>query len=201
MCADLAERRFVGMARLLAEMAGRGGLAWTAWDGEPLRLSRQAGLEALLLCGHGWQDQPRVGDGAERGLSPADVSIPRGCRLYLLGCHQGREDLRAAWEAGTGIGPGAAAGAEGETEALLSTLFLLHLRELGPEAVPELFPQWVLANRLIRPWFTPAREMYARSGGDPLSVLEWLRGVTDLSPVAGFLDLALRQPQYLAGLS
>jgi len=142
-----------------------------------------------------------LGDGRSRALTPADVRLPPAARLYLLGCHQGREDLRAAWEAGTGIAAGGTAGAEGETETLLSTLFLLHLHKSGIPALPGLFSQWVLANRLIRPLFGPAREMYARSGGDPLPVLNWIEGETDLAPVESFLGLARRHPEYLTGLS
>jgi hypothetical protein len=200
-CFDLGQRRFGGMARLLGEMQGTDGFAWSAWGGERVSLGLDTALEALVLSGHGSPEWARLGDGESRGLTPADVELPPAARLYLLGCHQGRDDLRRAWAAGTGVALGSVLGAESETETLLSTLFLLHLEEEGRAALPELFAQWVLANRLIRPFFGPAREMYAGSGGDPLHVLDWLGGVADLGPVAGFLDLARRRPEYLSGLA
>jgi hypothetical protein len=199
-CAGLGERRFGGMARVLAEMESLPGLGWAPRGGERIDLTARPGLEALILWGHGAADAPRLGDGAAGGVTPRDVRLPPGCRLYLLACHQGRADLLSAWAAGTDTAPGSVAGAEGETETLLSTLFLLGLREAGPGAVSALFSQWVLANRIIRPFFVPAREMYARCGGDPLPVLDWLEGETDLAPAEPLLRLARLHPEYVTGL-
>jgi hypothetical protein len=183
------------MRRIAGELDGCGALCWVSWPGGAMRFPE---AREVILCGHGSEECARLGDGGSRYLLPADLRLERRARLYLLGCYQGRDELRGEWESGTGVGPGNAHGAEGETETLLSTLFLLHLGE--GNGIEELFSQWVQANRLIRPVFAPARERYAQSGGDPLSVLSWLDATVDLSPVRAFLALARRKPGYLTGL-
>jgi hypothetical protein len=141
-----------------------------------------------------------VGDGTGRRLEPAGLAAPADARLYLLACSQGRADLRAAWARGTGRPLRRVRGAEAETETLLSTLFVLHLAREGPAALARLFRQWVLANRIIRPFFPAARALYAATGGDPLAVLAWLDSAADLAPVRGFLGLAASSTEYLSGL-
>jgi len=92
-------------------------------------------------------------------------------------------------------------GSEGETDTLLGTLFLAHLRESGTSGLPELFSQWVCTNRVIRPFSAQARQKHVECRGDRLPVLEWLGGQTELSPASDFLDLARRRPGCLAGLA
>jgi hypothetical protein len=197
-CFDLSRGRYAGMRRVLGELAAGGSFRWESWTGGGAAAARFPGVREAILCGHGAAECPRLGDGEARFLMPAQLALPRRARLYLLGCYQGRDELRGAWERGTGVAPGNARGADGETETLLSTLFLLHLTEGG--GTEALFAQWAMANSLIRPLFEPARELYAHSGGDPLRVLSWLEETVDLSPVCAFLALARRKPEYLAGL-
>ncbi len=179
---------------------GAGGIETRDWDGRPLSLARRARLSTLILCGHGCEDEARLGDGRGRVLRPADVRLPGRTRLMLLGCYQGREDLRGAWARGAGLEQDRISGAEGETETLLSTLFVLHLAREGQSRAGELFEEWALANRIIRPFFEQARALYRSTGGDPLAVLAFLEGVVDLSPSRRFLALASSTVEYLAGL-
>jgi hypothetical protein len=179
---------------------GAGGIQSRDWDGGPLCLRRRARLSTLILCGHGCEDEARLGDGRGRVLRPADVRLPGRARLLLLGCYQGREDLRGAWARGTGLELDRVSGAEGETETLLSTLFVLHLAREGQDRARGLFEEWAIANRIVRPFFEQSRALYRSTGGDPLAVLSFLEGVTDLGPSRRFLALAGASLEYLAGL-
>lgn len=199
-CAGTADRQFAGLRRAVAVLEAAGAVAVRRWDGGPLAVPPDRAPAALVIAGHGCEEAAGVGDGTGRRLEPAGLACPSSTRLYLLACSQGRSDLRAAWARGTGRDPRRVRGAEGETETLLSTLFVLHLVREGPPGLGRLFGQWVLANRIIRPLFIPARALYAATGGDALAVLAWLERAADLSPVRGFLRLAASSTEYLCGL-
>jgi hypothetical protein len=209
-CADPADRQFDGMRRALRELGHGGEVGWQQWDGaRPAPApagSPEAGPAALVLAGHGSEERAAIGDGRGRSLVPTDLrtAVPPGpspsAQLYMLACSQGRLDLAASWARGAGLPAASVHGAEAETETLLSTLFVLHLAREGPGALETIFAQWVLANRIIRPFFGPARELYGKTGGDPLAALAWLEGEADLGPVRGFLALAASSTEYLAGL-
>jgi hypothetical protein len=188
------------MRKAMRTLGGAEGIEPRDWNGGLLSLTRRARLSTLILCGHGCEEEARLGDGRGRVLRPADVSLPGRARLLLLGCYQGREDLRGAWARGTGLELDRVSGAEGETETLLSTLFVLHLAREGSSRAMELFEEWALANRIVRPFFEQARALYRSTGGDPLAVLSFLEGVTDLGPSRRFLALAGSTVEYLAGL-
>jgi hypothetical protein len=194
------------MRRALREMGKGCGVAWRQWDGTRPVGGSTTLPPLLLLAGHGSEDRAAIGDGTGRSLGPADLrgalcpGPPPSAGLYMLACSQGRPDLAASWASGSGLPEARVHGAEAETETLLSTLLVLHLAREGPGALPRLFAQWVLANRIIRPLFGPARALYGRTGGDPLAVLAWLEGEADLGPVRGFLALAASSTEYLAGL-
>jgi hypothetical protein len=199
-CARPDDPQFAGMRGALAALSASGAALVRQWDGGPLVLERGEAPAALVLAGHGSEELPGVGDGAGLRLGPEDVRCPGRTRLYLLACGQGRGGLRAAWARGTGLAPSHVRGAEGETETLLSTLFVLHLARAGPADLDSLFGQWVLANRILRPFFPPARALYRAAGGDPLLVLSYLENAADLGPVRGFLGLAASSLEYLAGI-
>ena len=196
------------MRGALAALSAGGDVQVRLWDGGPVQLARLRAPEALIVAGHGCESEPGIGDGTGQRLTPGGLRCPARTPLYLLACSQGREDLRAAWARGTGHPASRVRGAEGETETLLSTLFVLHLARDGPcrkkcacsAGLDLLFDQWVLANRIIRPFFAPSRELYRRTGGDPLAVLAYLERATDLGPVRGFLALAGSRVEYLTGL-
>lgn len=199
-CVDPRDPQFDGMRRALGELANTPGVESRVWDGFPLPLSRRRRLTGLVLAGHGCEETAALGDGTGRRLAPRDVRLPAAADLFLLGCSQGREDLAAGWARGARLPADRVHGAEGETETLLSTLFILHLAHEGPDRLPELFGEWILANRLIRPFFAPARRLYRSTGGDPLAVLSYLRGIVDLGGADRFLSIAGSSAQYLAGL-
>ncbi|MCX7039006.1 MAG: hypothetical protein NT005_07735 [Spirochaetes bacterium] len=205
-CFDPTDPQFAGMRKALRTLKGAESAEGAEridprdWDGRLLSLARRARLSTLILCGHGREDEAGLGDGRGRFLRPADVRLPGRTRLLLLGCYQGREDLRRAWARGTGLEQDRVSGAEGETETLLSTLFILHLAREGEGRAGELFEEWALANRIVRPFFEQARDLYRSTGGDPLAVLSFLEGVADLGPSRRFLALAGASVEYLAGL-
>jgi len=199
-CIDPADPQFAGMRKALRMLSRADGVRGRSWDGKPLALARRAGLSTLVVSGHGCEEEARLGDGRGRFLRPEDVRLPGGARLLLLGCYQGRGDLRGAWAKGTGLPRESVLGAEGETETLLSTLFVLHLAREGESRAEGLFEEWALANRIIRPFFEQARALYRATGGDPLAVLSFLEGVADLGPSRRFLALAGSAVEYLAGL-
>ncbi len=199
-CFDLHEPPYGGMRVALGELETKPGFAWAAWDGAPLGFRDRDNLRHVVLSGHGSETHARLGDGVSRFLYPNDVGLPPEANLYLLGCFQGREDFAPIWERETGLPARQIMGAEGETETLLSTIFLLHLAEEGFAAIGELFDAWILANRIIRPRFTEARALYAETGGDPLAVLDFLSKCLDLSPVLPFLELARTRTDALSGL-
>jgi len=199
-CFDSADTQFAGLRKALAEMARAGGFAVREWSGGPLALARARSVRSVILCGHGSPERAGLGDGCGLSLAPADIRLRGHTRLYLLGCHQGREDTRLQWARGTGVPEKLVRGAEGETETLLSTLFLLHCADKGIGGIEESFDGWVLSNRLIRPRFEEARALYARTGGDPLAVLDFLERALDLASVGPFLALARRRPEFLTGL-
>jgi hypothetical protein len=199
-CFNTADPQVAGMRKALGRLSGARPMEVRDWDGAPLSLAHRTRLSTLILCGHGSDDEARLGDGRGRFLRPADVRVPGRARLLLLGCYQGREDLRGAWAKGTGLEQDRVRGAEGETETLLSTLFVLHLARVGQSRVGELFDEWALANRIVRPYFEPARALYRSTGGDPLAVLSFLEGVVDLGQSRRFLALARSTVEYLAGL-
>ncbi len=199
-CARAEDPQFAGLHRALAALSASGAARVLRWDGGPLAFRGGEAPAALLLAGHGREDLPGVGDGDGCGLGPQGLRCPSRTRLYLLACGQGRDELRAGWARGTGLSPSRVRGAEGETETLLSTLFVLHLARAGPAGLDALFDQWVLANRIVRPFFPAARALYRAAGGDPLLVLSYLERAADLEPVRGFLALAPSCVEYLAGI-
>jgi hypothetical protein len=199
-CFDLHEPPYGGMRIALGELERAPAFAWRAWDGAPLHLGGLENLSHVVLSGHGSETHARLGDGVSRFLYPRDVGVPRDANLYLLGCFQGREDFAPLWSRDTGVPPERIFGAEGETETLLSTMFLLHLAEEGFADIKGLFEDWVLANRIIRPKFNEARALYAETGGDPLKVLDFLSGAVDLTPVLPFLEIARKRADVLSGL-
>jgi hypothetical protein len=160
----------------------------------------EGGVSSIVIAGHGSEESAGLGSRSGLRLAPADLVLS-GCeRLYLLGCYQGKDDLREKWARECGLEPGSVEGSEAETETLLSTLFILHCATEGVGSVGGIFQDWVLANRLVRPYFEPARRLYARTGGDPLAVLDFLHRIADLSPVADFLALARKRPEFLTGI-
>jgi len=217
-CFGRGDPQFAGAVKAMAELAVVSGFSVCVWEGGPLRFSEgeessrrgipadslRRGIPAasfsIVIAGHGSEERAGLGNGSGLSLAPSVIAIPRSARLYLLGCYQGRDDLREQWVRGCGLPSEGVQGAEGETESLLSTLFLMHCAAEGAVAVGRIFTDWVLANRIVRPHFTAARRLYARTGGDPLAVLDFLQRTTDLSPVELFLSLARRRPEFLTGL-
>jgi hypothetical protein len=199
-CFDLEEPPYRGMSAALRELEEKPDFQWRAWDETRLDLEERKDLAHVVLSGHGSETQARLGDGVSRFLYPGDLGMPPGRNLYLLGCFQGREDLASLWARDTGLPMDGVFGAEGETETLLSTMFLLHLAAEGFSRIGRLFGDWVLANRIIRPLFAEARAFYAETGGDPLKVLDFLSSRLDLTPVLSFLDIAKKRADVLSGL-
>ena len=203
-CAPAGEAQFSGIRRLLAVLGDGEGACFREWHGERLALGRRRSLRRVLLFGHGSDREAGFGSpkpASRPPLTPASLRLPLGCRLFLIGCHQGREGLRRAWAAGTGTALEAVFGSEGETESALSTCLLLHLLEDGLNAVDRWFPHWIRCNEALRPLFPRIRSLYAEQAGDPLRVLSALRADAAVQEQWPFLAVIERHPQYLTGLS
>ncbi len=201
-CAPAGEARFSGIRRLLGELGRERGACFREWDGERLALGRRRSLKRVLVFGHGSEQEAGFASPEPSSrplLTPASLRLPERCRLFLIGCHQGRENLRRAWAKGTGTE--AVLGSEGETESALSTCLLLHLLEDGLEAVDRWFPPWIRCNAALRPLFPRLRSLYGELAGDPLEVLSILRAESGVQEHWEFLEVIERHPQYLEGLS
>jgi hypothetical protein len=201
-CSD--ERQFRGI-RTLFGMLGRLPAAHTLdWRGEALDLHGRRSLDWALISGHG--------DPAAAGfqLSPAgeagpqSLRLPGRARLYLMGCYQGRRPQRLAWAEGTGVQPDSVFGCDGETESALGACLLLHLLEGGPESIESWFAIWRRCNEAFSPHFLQIREVYARTGADPLAAVAELKGSGNLDCLfrdfEEFLAVIERRPGCLAGL-
>jgi len=199
-CADPAERQFAGLRLLMVRLAAElPGLSCRDWRGRRMNL-RWRSLGPVLVSGHGAADRA-----AFRGpmglLTPGGLRLPRRARLYLLGCHQGRPELRSAWAAGTGLAEERVRGHDGETESALSTCLLLHLLEEGWPAFDGWFTAWQRCNAELAPHFPVLRAAYSQNGGDPLRAWESVRGLPALRAHRDFLGAGLRHPEYLTGLA
>jgi hypothetical protein len=202
-CSAPEEKQFAGVRSLMARLAAetRGAL-YAEWRGQTLDFRRRRRLALALASGHGSRDEAAfLGPPGERCLTPGQLRLPAQAKLYLLGCYQGKPDLRRAWAAGTGIAVERVQGHDGETESALSTCLLLHLLEDGLEAVDGWFAAWRRCNADLEKHFPLLRAAYAECAGDPLLVWAKVRELPALRPHQEFVGAALRHPEYLAGLA
>jgi hypothetical protein len=200
-CHDPEERQFEGLGRLLRRVARVPGSHLCSWSGEGVDLSRRRVLARVLVSGHGGEGQPRFSRPGAAPLEPSALRLPPSCRLYLLGCGQGKPELLAAWAAGCGIPTTQVAGCPGETDTSVSTCLALHLLEEGPEALERWFPVWVRCNEELRRHFPAIRRAYAEHDADPVLTLRTLSRRLDLSAFTEYLSVIDRHPEYLQGLT
>jgi len=200
-CADPEEKQFAGLRLLMVRLAAElPGLASREWRGRRMDCRWRWRLGPVLVSGHGSAE--RAAFRASRGsLTPGGLRLPRQARLYLLGCYQGRPELRGAWAAGTGLAEERVRGHDGETESAFSTCLLLHLLEEGWPAFDGWFTAWRRCNAELAPHFPVLRTAYSESAGDPLLAWESVRGLPALEPHRDFLGAGLRHPEYLTGLA
>jgi hypothetical protein len=199
-CTDPEEKQFAGLRRLMARLAGESkGLLHLEWSGAALDLRRRR-LGPVLVSGHGAPDQAAF-RGPAGSLTPDKLRLPQQARLYLLGCHQGRPELRRAWAEGTGLADERVRGPEGETESAFSTCLLLHLLEKGMAELEGWFTAWLRCNAELEKYFPLLRAAYEGCGGNPLCAWDRLSMLPALQAHRVFLSAALRHPEYLAGLA
>jgi len=200
-CFQEGEKQFQGIHRLGLELAGRKSFACLVWDGRRRDLSRRRLLRSVLISGHGAEARAAFSCAGGGELGPESLRLPSASGLYLLGCYQGGERQRRAWAEATGVGESRVWGSGGETESFLSTCFLLHLKEDGPESLARWFPLWQQSNDTLRPYFPQARELYRRYGQQALPALEaFFRLYPPTVEVREFLEVCFRHPGYLEGL-
>jgi hypothetical protein len=201
-CSD--DKQFGGILKLLRELDGSPGSHLLDWRGVPEDLSRRRVLQRVLISGHGSPTQAGFELGTAQELKPSDLRLQDRVRLYLMGCDQGREKQRLAWAAGTGVDADRLWGCAGETESALSTCLLLHLLEDGAESIDRWFPLWIRCNEAFRPHFPMIREVYARTGADPIAALADLKAAGNLNALFRefdeFLAVITRRPDYLTDL-
>ena len=172
----------------------------TMWDGSSLNLVRRRVLDWVLISGHGAEDRARLSDGRSRSITPRSLILPSGSRLFLLGCYQGRAKIKREWAETTGVEITRVYGCAGETESVLSTLFLLNLLESGFQSVAYWFERWIEANDYLRSWFPRMRETYRRNRMDFVDSLEQIEEGVDLDPVRDFISVGKRYPAFLSEL-
>ena len=199
-CFERGERQFRGIEAALPLLRRRPGFLHLPWAGQRLCLRRRRGLAWILVSGHGSREQARITGGAVPPFTPAALEPPPGAALYLAACYQGLPGPAAAWAAGCRLPRRQVRGAPTETDSFLSACLLLHLAERGPGRLAAVFPQWVRANRLLSPHFAVLRASWQVGGGDPARLLADAQRLADLTPVRGFLAIALRHPRRLAGM-
>jgi hypothetical protein len=174
------------------------------WTGAALDLSRRRVLRWVLISGHGSSTRAGFELDSAQGLNPADLRLPASTRLYLMGCYQGRQRQLLAWAMGTGVDKNQVWGCTGETESALSTCLLLHLLEEGVESIDRWFPVWIRCNDATRPYFTMIRDVYTRTGADPVDALVELKAAGNLKVLFRdfdeFLAVITRRPAYLTDL-
>jgi hypothetical protein len=200
-CADSEEKQFAGLRLLMVRLAAElPGFAYRQWRGRALRCRWRRRLDLVLISGHGVRD--RAAFRSPPGyLTPESLSLPRRSRLYLLGCHQGRPELRKAWAAGAGLAEDQVRGHDGETESAISTCLLLHLLEDGLSAFEGWFTAWQRCNADLAEYFPLLRTAYADCAADPLLAWERVRGLPALQAHRDFFGSGLRHPEYLTGLA
>ena len=201
-CSD--DRQFGGILSLLEELNRSPGSHSLAWEGTAVDLSRRRALRRVVISGHGSPERAGFELDSARALRPGDLRLPGNCSLYLMGCCQGRQRQRLSWAMGTGVEANRVWGCTGETESALSTCMLLHLLEDGVESIDSWFPVWIRCNDAARPYFPVIREVYTRSGADPIAALAELRAEGELDAIfreyGEFLGVIARRPAYLTGL-
>jgi hypothetical protein len=201
-CSD--DKQFGGILRLLEELKRSPASYSLEWTGVPADLSRRRVLRRVLISGHGSPDQAGFELESAQALRPRDLRLPVESNLYLMGCYQGAESQRLGWVTGSGVDVERVWGCAGETESALSTCLLLHLLEDGTESIDRWFPVWVRCNDAARPYFPVIREVYTRTGADPVAALAELKAAGDLEPLfrdfEEFLGVIHRSPDYLTDL-
>jgi hypothetical protein len=199
-CSD--DKQFGGILRLLRELKRSPGSHSLEWRGAAVDLSRRRVLKRVLVSGHGSPDRAGFQLDSAQALRPGDLRLPMESSLYLMGCYQGRR--RPAWAMGTGVEENRVWGCTGETESALSTCVLLHLLEDGVESIDRWFPVWIRCNDAARPYFPMIREVYTRSGADPITALAELKAAGNLDALfrdyEEFLAVISRRPAYLTDL-
>ncbi len=203
-CADSKEKQFRGIRQILRNLAKYPASYLIDWRGGVLDLDRRRALVRVLISGHCHENAAGFELSSKRGLQPQDLRLPHNTKLYLMGCFQGREQLRRNWALGTGVAPDGVYGCTEESESALSTCLLLHLLEEGIEAIDQWFGPWMRCNDALRPYFPVIRASYRRQGANPLATLVDLRASGLLAEAIRdfdkFLGVIGRHPAYLTDL-
>lgn len=198
-CADPAQKQFAGIRRLMPLLAAAPAACFLDWPGEVLDLTRRKSLRWVLISGHGSDEEACIT--GKVSLEPADLRLPAKSLLYLLGCYQGREDLRRTWALSAGLSRQNVHGNEGETESALSTCLLLHLLEDGLDSLERWFAVWVRCNAALAPHFPAIRKLYEENASDALVTWQALRSLPAVQPYLDFVNIAQKYPEYLTGLA
>jgi hypothetical protein len=199
-CFKSTDRQFRGIYKVSRLLDRSPYLYRWRWDGSSLSLIRRRALEWVLVSGHGAEDQARLGDGQNNALTPCSLALPVSCSLFLLGCYQGKEPTKKEWARATGLEPAHVYGCGGETESVLSTLFMLNILDSGLQKADYWFERWIKANDYLRSWFPQMRSIYRENRMDFLCSLQRIAERIDLNPVEDFIRVGEKYPAYLSEL-
>ncbi len=199
-CSEVSDPQFRGIQQA-SDLLGRLPLLLKKmWNGEAIELKRRRVLKWVLVSGHGADEKARLSDGRNNALTPRHLSLPRRCKLYLLGCYQGKENLRSQWALATGCDPSHVYGCRGETESALSTLFLLNILDDGLDRADYWFQRWIEVNDYLRSWFPQMRSIYRENRMNFLSSLQSIARRVDLEPVEDYVRVGTKYPDLLSAM-
>ena len=199
-CSEISDAQFRGIHQA-GDLLGRSPLLLKKmWNGEAIELNRRRVLKWVLVSGHGADEKARLSDGRNNALTPRHLSLPQRCKLYLLGCYQGKEKLRSQWALATGCDPSHVYGCRGETESALSTLFLLNILDDGLDRADYWFQRWIEVNDYLRSWFPQMRNIYRENQMNFLSSLQSIARRVDLAPIEDFIRVGTKHPDLLSAL-
>jgi hypothetical protein len=203
-CTDSKDKQFRGIRQILRNLAELPASCFIDWSGGVLDLDSRRVLVRVLISGHGRENTAGIELSSKRGLRPQDLRLPHNTKLYLMGCFQGREQLRRTWAFETGIALDGVYGCTAESESALTTCLLLHLLEGGIEAIDRWFGPWMRCNDALRPYFPAIRDSYSRQGANPLATLIDLKAsgffTEAFRDFDEFLGVINRHPAYLTDL-
>jgi hypothetical protein len=199
-CSDPGDPQFRGVFELGDLLEKKHICHHFHWNNQNQDLSHRRVLEWVIISGHGPVKHAYMSDGHSKRLYPSDNALPEESHLFLMGCNQGQPSNIKKWAAQTGVEEEHIYGSEGESETVLSSLFLLHLLECSFQEISHWVVRWQAANIYFRPWFSTMRKIYKSKGKDFIGTLTEVEKYVDVSPFMDFIGVGLKYASFLSQL-